>query len=87
MKSIQCLVCCEGVSNISVVNQLCNCDIDMYNTRYMYCVSTRKNDKGGGVYQWYMKFGRQCSISVVKQWGSEVKVEEWYHPMREGLNK
>ena len=30
-------------------------------------VTPRINIKGGGVHQWYMKFGQQCSISVVKQ--------------------
>ena len=30
-------------------------------------VSPGLNIKGGGVHQWYMTFGQQCSISVVKQ--------------------
>ena len=28
-------------------------------------VFSRINDKGGGVYLWYMMFGQQCSIIVV----------------------
>ena len=28
-------------------------------------VSSAINIKGGGLHQWYMKFGQQCSISVV----------------------
>ena len=35
---------------------------------YMYGVfPPRINIKGGGVHQWYMTFGQQCSISVIKQ--------------------
>ena len=33
---------------------------------YIYSVSPRINIKGGGVHQWYMAFGQQCSIGVIK---------------------
>ena len=45
-----------------------------YNT-YYYGVSPRINIKGGGVHQWYMMFGQQCSIriSLKGAWGSKAK--------------
>ena len=29
------------------------------------CYSVSPQDKGGGVHQWYMTFGQQCSICVL----------------------
>ena len=47
---------------------------------YISSVSHKINIKGGGVHQWYMTFGQQCSINVVfrinfkiKGWGSKTK--------------
>ena len=42
----------------------------MYNVydQFHYSVFHRINIKGGGVHQWYMTFGQQCSISVLKQY-------------------
>ena len=37
----------------------------------IYSVSPRINIKGGGMHHWYMTFGQQCSISVIKQYFSE----------------
>ena len=54
--------------------------------------SPRINIKCGGVHQWYMTFGQQCSIGVIKQCFSALTIKlkgggaPWYHPLGETLN-
>ena len=52
---------------VHVYNSTCHvrANICAFNT-----VFPRINIKGGGVHLWYMMFGQQCSISIVKHYFS-----------------